>query len=253
MNRSFSLPVLFSLSLFALAACNDAKPPETGVKPATLDTDQQRMGYGLGASVGRQFRGDGLQVDVDALARGVREGFNSDTLSMTDEEIGAAMQQLQEGHAERMKAEQEEIATRNKAEADAFLAKNGAEEGVVTTASGLQYKIITAADGARPAAEDTVKVHYRGTLLDGTEFDSSYKRGEPVTFPVGGVIPGWVEALQLMPVGSKWNLYIPADLAYGPGGAGGQIGPNAMLTFEVELLAIEEPKAGAESKAQGGE
>ena len=117
----------------------------------------------------------------------IRDSFSSDTLSMTEEEIGAAMQQLQEGHAERMKAEQEDIATRNKAEADAFLAKNGAEEGVVTTASGLQYKIITAADGAKPSAEDTVKVHYRGTLLDGHEFDSPHKPGEPVTVPEGGV------------------------------------------------------------------
>jgi FKBP-type peptidyl-prolyl cis-trans isomerase len=247
MNRSFSVPVLLSLTLFALGACNKADSPDAAAaKPAAADalvSDQQRMGYGLGASVGRQFRGDGLEVDVDALARGVREGFSSDSLAMTDEEIGAAMQQLQQGHAERMKAEQEGAALRNKTEGDAFLAKNGAEEGVVTTESGLQYKIITAGDGPKPGAEDTVKVHYRGTLLDGTEFDSSYKRGEPVTFPVGGVIPGWVEALQLMPVGSKWNLYIPSDLAYGPGGAGGQIGPNAMLTFEVELLAIEDPQA----------
>lgn len=252
MSRSISLPVLVSVLLFALGACSDAKPPEAAAKspaakPATLETEQQRMGYGLGVSVGRQFRGDDLQVDVDALARGVRDGFSGDTLSMTDEEVGAAMQQLQEGHAERMKAEQESVATSNKADAEAFLAKNGAEEGVVTTASGLQYKIITAADGAKPGVDDTVKVHYRGTLLDGTEFDSSYKRGEPVTFPVGGVIPGWVEALQLMPVGSKWDLYIPAELAYGPGGAGGLIGPNAMLIFEVELLAIEAPQA------EGGE
>ena len=129
---------------------------------------------------------------------------------------------------------------------EAFLKENATKEGVVTTESGLQYKIVTAGEGPKPGAEDVVKVHYRGTLLDGTEFDSSYKRGEPVTFPVGGVIPGWVEALQLMPVGSKWELFIPSGLAYGPGGAGGQIGPNSTLKFEVELLSIE-PKEATEA------
>ena len=129
-------------------------------------------------------------------------------------------------------------------QAKAFFAKNGTAEGVTTTSTGLQYQILTAADGKKPGKEDTVKVHYRGTLLDGTEFDSSYARGEPVTFPVNAVIPGWTEALQLMPVGSKWKIFIPSDLGYGAGGAGDKIGPNAALVFEVELLSIE-PKAAA--------
>lgn len=248
MNRTATLPLILCLSLFALGACSESTPPASkeAAAPAAdaLDTDAKRQGYGLGASVGRQFRGDNLQVDVEALVRGVREGFASDTLAMTEEEVAAAMQQLQQSHAQRMQDEQESVAVKNRTDGEAFLAKNGAEEGVVTTESGLQYKIITAGEGPKPGAEDTVKVHYRGTLLDGSEFDSSYARGEPVTFPVGGVIPGWVEALQLMPVGSKWNLYIPSDLAYGPGGAGGKIGPNATLNFEVELLAIEPAAAG---------
>jgi FKBP-type peptidyl-prolyl cis-trans isomerase len=156
------------------------------------------------------------------------------------------MQQLQKTHTERMQAEQKAAADKNLADGEAFLKENATKEGVVTTESGLQYKIVTAGDGPKPGAGDVVKVHYRGTLLDGTEFDSSYKRGEPVTFPVGGVIPGWVEALQLMPVGSKWELYIPSGLAYGPGGAGNQIGPNSTLKFEVELLSIE-PKEAPEA------
>ncbi|MBK9470209.1 MAG: FKBP-type peptidyl-prolyl cis-trans isomerase [Gammaproteobacteria bacterium] len=249
MNRSVSLPVAFCVSLLALAGCNESKAPEDAAKAeggAAISTDAQRMGYSLGASMGRQFRNDKLQVDADALARGVREGFTADKLALTDEEVTAGMQQLQKSHSERMQAEQKAAADKNLAEGEAFLKDNAAKEGVVTTESGLQYKIVTAGEGPKPGAEDVVKVHYRGTLIDGTEFDSSYKRNEPVTFPVGGVIPGWVEALQLMPVGSKWELYIPSGLAYGPGGAGNQIGPNSALKFEVELLSIE-PKEATEA------
>jgi FKBP-type peptidyl-prolyl cis-trans isomerase len=249
MNRSVSLPVAFCVSLLALAGCNESKAPEDAAKAeggAAITTDAQRMGYSLGASMGRQFRNDKLQVDAEALANGVRDGFTLDKLALTDEEVGAGMQQLQKTHTERMQAEQKVAADKNLADGEAFLKENATKEGVVTTESGLQYKIITAGEGPKPGAEDVVKVHYRGTLLDGTEFDSSYKRDEPVTFPVGGVIPGWVEALQLMPVGSKWELYIPSGLAYGPGGAGGQIGPNSTLKFEVELLSIEPKKEAAE-------
>ena len=251
MNRSVSLPVAFCVSLLALAGCNESKAPEDTAKAdagTAISTDAQRMGYSLGASMGRQFRNDKLQVDADALARGVREGFTADKLALTDEEVTAGMQQLQKSHSERMQAEQKAAADKNLAEGEAFLKDNAAKEGVVTTESGLQYKIVTAGEGPKPGAEDVVKVHYRGTLIDGTEFDSSYKRGEPVTFPVGGVIPGWVEALQLMPVGSKWELYIPSGLAYGPGGAGNQIGPNSALKFEVELLSIEPKEATAAAK-----
>jgi len=252
MNRSVSLPVAFCVSLLALAGCNESKAPEDAANAdggAAISTDAQRMGYSLGASMGRQFRNDKLQVDADALAKGVLEGFTADKLALTDEEVAAGMQQLQKTHSERMQAEQKAAADKNLAEGEAFLKDNATKEGVVTTESGLQYRIVTAGEGPKPSAEDVVKVHYRGTLIDGTEFDSSYKRGEPVTFPVGGVIPGWVEALQLMPVGSKWELYIPSGLAYGPGGAGNQIGPNSALKFEVELLSIE-PKEATEAATE---
>ena len=141
-------------------------------------------------------------------------------------------------------AAQAELAEANAAAGAAYLAENGAKEGVVTTDSGLQYEILTAGEGPKPTAEDTVEVHYTGTLVDGTEFDSSYGRGETVSFGVGQVIPGWTEALQLMPVGSKWKLAIPSDLAYGAGGAGQVIGPNAVLVFDVELVSI--PSEAAE-------
>ena len=249
MNRSAALPLALCAALLALGGCKDEEAPAAGAPQATgaaqFTTDEQRMGYSLGASMGQQFRNDRLQIDADALARGVREGFTG-ALSMSEDEITAGMQQLQKSHTERMQAEQAELATKNTAAGEAFLKENGAKEGVVTTASGLQYRVLTAGTGPKPGADDTVKVHYTGTLLDGTEFDSSVTRGEPVTFPVNGVIPGWVEALQLMPVGSKWELVIPSELAYGPGGAGGQIGPNAVLKFEVELLGIEAPEQAAE-------
>lgn len=151
------------------------------------------------------------------------------------------MSTLQEYQQKQLAVRQEEAqaaGSENQAAADAFFAKNASVEGVKTTESGLQYQVLTEAEGAKPGADDTVEVHYHGTLLDGTVFDSSYQRGETVSFPVGGVIPGWTEALQMMPVGSKWKLFIPPALAYGPGGAGQMIGPNSALIFDVELISI---------------
>lgn len=253
-------PVLLLAVAFALAACDKpaveaAGPEAASAAPgaAAFESEAQRMGYALGVTVGRNFHGDQLPLDVEALVRGVRDGFTDTALAMDEQQLGAAMQELQKNHSERMQAEQEKVkaeqeaaGVRNAEEGKTFLASNGAAEGVTTTASGLQYKVVTAGTGAKPKAEDTVKVHYRGTLIDGSEFDSSYARGEPVSFPVNAVIPGWVEALQLMPVGSKWELAIPSELAYGPGGAGDRIGPNAVLRFEVELLAIEAPQPAGE-------
>ena len=209
-----------------------------------FQTDAQRMGYALGANVGHTFREQKFPVDVDAVISGLRDSFTNGKLKMEDAKINETLQQLQQTLQANAAAEQQAASTRNAEEAKAFFAKNGTAEGVTTTASGLQYQILKAGDGKKPGKEDTVKVHYRGTLLNGTVFDSSYDRGEPVTFPVNAVIPGWTEALQLMPVGSKWKIFIPSDLGYGPGGAGDKIGPNAALVFEVELLSIE-PKAAA--------
>jgi FKBP-type peptidyl-prolyl cis-trans isomerase len=188
---------------------------------------------------------DGMTVDVDAFAAGLRDAMTNSPQRLSDEEIQAEMMAFQE----RINAERESVtsalAEANAAAGTAFLLENSTREGVVTTESGLQYQVIEAGTGATPGADDSVEVHYRGTLMDGTEFDSSYARGEPVTFGVGQVISGWTEALQLMQVGAKYKLFIPSELAYGAGGAGERIGPNAALVFEVELLDIP-TQAGAE-------
>ena len=255
MYRHFRLLASACLLPLALVACDKASVSGADAAASTaqpLTTDSQRAGYALGVTMGRQFKLQELEVDGEALARGLRDSYTGQTLALNDGDIDGAMQKLQTEHQEKMQAaqakqqaEQEQAAIRNKEEADAFLAQNKTAEGVVTTETGLQYKVLTMGDGPKPAATDTVKVHYRGTLRDGTEFDSSIARGEPVSFPVNAVIPGWIEALQLMPVGSKWHLFIPSELAYGQGGAGERIGPNAMLEFDVELLAIEPPAAPA--------
>lgn len=202
-----------------------------------LDSEIAKVSYGIGANIGSRF-GEDLPLDVDAFSAGVRDALNGGELQMSDEEIMSTLQAYQQKQMAERQEEAQAVADKNKAAADAFFAENAEEEGVVTTESGLQYKVVEAGDGASPTADDEVEVHYEGTLLDGTVFDSSYQRGETVSFPVGGVIPGWTEALQMMKVGSKWKLYIPSELAYGAGGAGQMIGPNAALVFDVELIGI---------------
>jgi FKBP-type peptidyl-prolyl cis-trans isomerase len=193
---------------------------------------------------------DGMDMDVDAFAMGLRDAFSGAEPRLSQEEIQAEMIAFQEKVNAEQQAQQEQMAATNAAAAEEFLAGNAEREEVVVTDSGLQYEIIEQGEGPLPGPEDTVEVHYRGTLLDGTEFDSSYRRGETVTFGVGQVIAGWTEALQLMPAGSKWKLYIPPELAYGSGGAGQVIGPNAALTFEVELIGIPSQQAAQD---EGGE
>lgn len=202
-----------------------------------LDTVTKRVSYIFGYNIGTKFKQDQVEVDADILAKALREALAGDAPRLTQEEMQTAMRALQDmqeaKHNEAMKV----VGDANLKEGAQFLTDNGKKEGVITTASGLQYKVLSAGQGPKPTTGSTVSVHYRGTLLDGTEFDSSYRRGEPATFGVTQVIAGWTEALQLMPEGSKWALYIPSELAYGAGGAGGQIGPNATLVFEVELLS----------------
>jgi FKBP-type peptidyl-prolyl cis-trans isomerase len=229
-----------------LVGCNE-KAADTEQAALQLDTEEQRVSYGMGLGLGKRIAQEQFSVDVTAFSTGMKHALNGTEQLMTDEEIGEQMQAFQQKQMEKQQAEQTAVADKNKADGEAFLAENGQKEGVVTTDSGLQYKVLSAGEGEKPAEDDVVEVHYRGTLLDGTEFDSSYKRDSSVTFPVNGVIPGWVEALQLMPVGSKWELYIPSELAYGPGGTGGgPIGPNATLIFEVELIAIKSEEEASE-------
>jgi FKBP-type peptidyl-prolyl cis-trans isomerase FklB len=178
-------------------------------------------------------------LDPDKMAKGLKDGMAGGKLAMTEDEMRAAIMSLQDEMRQKQSQAAAAKGADNKKEGEAFLAKNKAEKDVVTLPSGLQYKIVKAGEGKKPGDTDTVECHYKGTLINGTEFDSSYRRGAPATFQVGQVIKGWQEALKLMPVGSKWQVFVPSDLAYGSQGAGNDIGPNATLIFEVELLAIK--------------
>lgn len=205
---------------------------------AELETEEAKLGYIIGMDIGNSLRNEGTAVDIDALLEAIRTTYEGGTPAMTAEEAQAVREDFIAKRRAVAEAEASEISDRNLAEGEAFLADNATREGVVTTESGLQYKVLTMGDGARPAAADTVEVHYRGTLLDGTEFDSSYSRNQPISFGLDRVIAGWTEGVQLMPVGSKFMFYIKPELAYGAGG-GGPIPPNSTLIFEVELLSIE--------------
>ena len=204
-----------------------------------LETDKQKLGYIIGMDIGKSLREQGTEVDLDALIEAVRSTFNGEELAMTAEEAAEVRQAYIQRRQAEQQAEASQAGAANLAEGQKFLADNKVKEGVQTTESGLQYKVMTMGDGAKPTATQTVKVHYRGTLLDGTEFDSSYARNEPISFALNRVIAGWTEGVQLMPVGSKFMFYIAPELAYGEGG-GGPIPPNSTLVFEVELLDIEE-------------
>jgi FKBP-type peptidyl-prolyl cis-trans isomerase len=213
----------------------------TAADTSVFKTQKEKLGYCVGVDLARNFQRQGIEIDPETLVRGLKDVFSNGKLAMTDEEMMAAMTAFQVEMKQKQAKALSAVADENTKEGAAFLAANKTKEGVVTLPSGLQYKIIKAGDGKKPVATDTVEVNYRGTLINGTEFDSSYKRGQPATFKVTDVIPGWTEALQLMPVGSKWQVFIPSNLAYAARGAGGVIGPNSTLIFDVELLSIKAP------------
>jgi len=207
-----------------------------------LKDKKEKISYIIGMDIGQNLKNQSIDVDPDILARGLKDGLSGGKPPLSEQEIRETMTAFQK----EVKAKQEELikklAEKNKREGETFLAENKKKEGVQTLPSGVQYKVIKAGAGPKPQLTDTVTTHYRGTLIDGREFDSSYRRGKPATFQVKGIIPGWTEALQLMEVGAKWQLFIPSSLAYGEGGAGREIGPNATLIFEVELISIQEKK-----------
>lgn len=207
-----------------------------------LKDQKDKVSYSIGVNIGNSLMTLPVEVNLDLIIKGIKDRVAGTQLLMTEQEMFDTMTAFQKEvtvkYAEQMKV----LGEKNKKEGEVFLAENKKKEGVNTLPSGLQYKVLTAGTGKKPADTDTVTVHYRGTLIDGTEFDSSYRRGQPATFAVKGVIPGWTEALKLMQQGAKWQIFVPSHLAYGERGAGNQIGPNATLTFEVELISIQEKK-----------
>lgn len=232
-------------------------PAATANKPATksgqtsatktrapLETPKEKLSYSIGMNIGKSLKRDSVDVDPDLLLRGIKDVLGGGTPLMTDQEAQSTLNDLQADLHKKQEQEMQQLAETNKKEGEAFLIANKTKAGVISLPSGLQYKVLQEGTGPKPTAADTVTVNYRGTLLNGTEFDSSFKRGQPASFPVGGIIKGWTEALLLMPVGSKWQLFIPPELAYGPRQAGPGIGPNSTLVFEVELLSIEAKPAG---------
>lgn len=240
--KKYALPLAL-VATVTLQACNQQAPEDT--TEVVLEDSTQRLSYGIAFGLGQRMAEDGVPLDVPAFSAGLQDALEGVEPRLSEEEIQAEMQAYQEQAVAEQEALLAAAGEVNTQAAAAFLAENAAREGVVVTESGLQYQVLTPGEGASPGPDDTVEVHYRGTLIDGTEFDSSYARGEPVTFGVGQVIAGWTEALQLMSPGAKWNLYIPSDLAYGPAGAGNLIGPNAALVFEVELLSIPSQEEAA--------
>lgn len=210
-----------------------------GAAGPALDTDRQKLGYTVGFQIGHSLKADHLDVDLDALAQGIRDVMGDGEPRLTEEQMMSAIEKMQ---ADRV-ADRERMAAENLKASNEFLEKNAKRAEVKQTASGLQYEVRKEGSGRQPAPTDTVLVHYRGTLIDGTEFDSSYSRGEPVSFQVNEVIDGWQEALPLMPEGAEWRIYIPSELAYGSRGAGQDIPPNSALVFDIELLSIEDAAA----------
>ncbi len=234
------------VAMIALPGVLSLAGPAFAEDAAPLKDKKDRISYSIGVDIGNTMKRQPFEIDADLMSRGIKDAVSGGKMLMADNEVRTTLmdlqKELQAKQQEQMKQQQEEMkkaAEKNKKDGEAFLAENKKKDGVKTLPSGLQYKVLASGKGATPKATDTVETNYRGTLIDGTEFDSSYKRGQAATFPVNGVIPGWVEALQLMKVGDKWQLFVPSALGYGERGAGREIGPNATLVFEVELLAIK--------------
>jgi FKBP-type peptidyl-prolyl cis-trans isomerase FklB len=230
MMRRFAMAMCAAVALSGAAFAAEA--PE-------LKGDKEKLSYSIGMEIGGNLKTQSVEVDPDLLAKGVKDSYGGGKTLLTVDEARLAITTFQKALMAKKAETMRILAEKNKADGEKFLAENAKKEGVKALPSGLQYKEIAPGTGKSPKSTDTVTTHYKGTLIDGTEFDSSYKRGEPATFPVSGVIPGWTEALQLMKEGAKWQLFVPSDLAYGEQGAGREIGPNATLIFEVELISVK--------------
>jgi len=225
------------LALSLLVATANAQ--DVATERPVLKTTADQASYAIGLNIGRNLQSDGFEFNLAALVQGLKDVFTDTKPALTDEQCRAALKRFQEEEAAKVQQKRQMAGSQNQRAGEAFLAANKGKEGVTTLPSGLQYAVLKKGNGPTPKTSDTVSTHYHGTLIDGTVFDSSVERGEPAVFPVGGVIRGWTEALQLMKVGDKWRLFIPSELAYGPRGAGNVIGPHAVLIFEIELLGIQ--------------
>ena len=259
-KTSSSTPTATSKQATAKAGASKTATAKTAA-PLTLTTDKDKQSYAIGVNVGKglgqNLKQTGLDIDPAILTRAIKDVLSGSTQSMTDQEaqetlktLQADLRKKQDEQRKEQEARIQQLGEANKKEGEEFLAANKAKEGVTTLPDGLQYKILQEGTGPKPAATDAVTVNYSGTLVNGTEFDSSYKRGQPATFNLGGIVKGWTEALQLMPVGSKWQIFIPSNLAYGPSGRPPVIGPNSALVFEVELVSIQ-PKPAPPAPATG--
>jgi len=230
MKRRLALAMCGVVSLSGASFAADA--PE-------LKTDKEKISYSIGMDIGGNLKRGSVEVDPDLLTRGLKDSYSGGKTILTEDQARQALEDFQKTLMAKQAETMNILSEKNKADGGKFLAENAKKAGVKSLPSGLQYREITPGKGKSPKAADTVTVHYKGTLIDGTEFDSSFKRGEPATFPVSGVISGWTEALQLMKEGAKWHLFLPPNLAYGERGAGRDIGPNATLVFEVELISVK--------------
>jgi len=225
-----------AMAMFAAVALSGAA---FAADTPVLKGDKEKLSYSIGMDIGGGLKRQSVEVDPDLLAKGFKDSYGGAKTILTEEEARQAIMDFQKTLMAKQAETMQKLAEKNKADGEKFLSENAKKEGVKVLPSGLQYKEITPGAGKSPKTTDTVTTNYRGTLIDGTEFDSSYKRGQPATFPVSGVIPGWTEALQLMKEGAKWQLFVPSSLAYGERGAGREIGANATLIFEVELISVK--------------
>lgn len=236
MLRTFSSVVL--VSTLVLVGCNGSKTTEEAPAQIDLDSDYKKLSYGLGLNIGGGIAQQGVpELNMEALVAGIRESVAGQEPRLSQEELQETIGRVQKLEAEK----QQLLADENMKSGEAFLTANAERDGIITTESGLQYEVLTTGEGEKPNAESLVTTHYHGTLIDGSVFDSSVERGEPIEFAVNQVIPGWTEALQLMPTGSKWRLYVPSKLAYGEYSPSADIPPHSALIFEVELLSFKEP------------
>ncbi|HET9211589.1 MAG TPA: FKBP-type peptidyl-prolyl cis-trans isomerase [Thermoanaerobaculia bacterium] len=265
MRKTLILPAALLVTMAAVAGAQSGKPAAPAQKPAAQpapaapaqagkpESVEDKASYVIGYNLGRTLKQNDVKANTDLIIKGLNAGLAGEKGMLTDAEMQSTMQAFQQQVVARQQAKQKEVGEKNKAEGAAFLEKNKSRAGVKTTASGLQYEVLKEGSGPNPKPTDTVTVNYKGTLMDGTTFDSSYDRGEPATFVLNQVIPGWTEGVQLMKPGAKYKFYIPANLGYGEQGAGGVIGPNAPLVFEVELLSIGKPEEPAKPGAASGQ